>query len=57
VFLCWRYEVTENGPVRSRPIWIDEPDEVDLSLRTLDYVVFVARSCHQSASASEGTDK
>ena len=40
VFLGWRYEVTEHGLVRSRPLSAAEVDELDLSLRSQDYVIF-----------------
>jgi TolB-like protein/Flp pilus assembly protein TadD len=42
LFLGWRYEITEHGLVRSRPISAAEADELDLSLRPRDYVIFAA---------------
>ena len=42
VFLGWRYEVTEHGLVRSRPLSDTEVEAVDLSLRPQDYVIFAA---------------
>ena len=40
VFLGWRYEITDDGLARTAPV--EANDDVDLSLKTSDYVLIVA---------------
>jgi TolB-like protein/Flp pilus assembly protein TadD len=39
LFLSWRYEFSEQGMVRSRPLAAADADELDLSLKARDFVI------------------
>jgi TolB-like protein/Flp pilus assembly protein TadD len=42
VFLGWRYEIGDEGLIRTKPASAEDVEHMDLSLKTSDYVIFAA---------------
>lgn len=53
VWVAWRYELTDHGLVRTRPATAEET-EADYSLKSSDYVIFVALLAIVSVVAWQG---